>query len=132
TTSARTSRRFASRPRWLGDPPGGILRPLARDHAARCVVLSRARSFGYEHSLRPSLAWCSRPRGSAMPPGGSPRMTTTIELAGLELHGYHGVLEEERRDGQRFLFDVCVDLAAPPAGDHLESTVDYRKLAACV
>jgi dihydroneopterin aldolase len=59
-------------------------------------------------------------------------MTTTIELAGLELHGYHGVLEEERRDGQRFLFDVWVDLAAPPAGDRIADALDYRKLAACV
>ena len=29
-----------------------------------------------------------------------------IELRGIELHGYHGVLDDERRDGQRFLFDV--------------------------
>jgi len=59
-------------------------------------------------------------------------VTTTIELAGLELFGYHGVLEEERRDGQRFLFDVWVDLASPPTDDLLESSVDYRSLAACV
>jgi 7,8-dihydroneopterin aldolase/epimerase/oxygenase len=57
---------------------------------------------------------------------------TTIELAGLELHGYHGVLDEERRLGQRFLFDVWVDLAAPPAADRIEDALDYRKIAACV
>jgi dihydroneopterin aldolase len=30
----------------------------------------------------------------------------TIELYGLELHGFHGVLEEEREQGQRFLVDL--------------------------
>ena len=30
----------------------------------------------------------------------------TIELHGIELHGFHGVLEHERREGQRFLVDV--------------------------
>ena len=29
----------------------------------------------------------------------------TIELHGIVLHGLHGVLDEERRDGQRFLVD---------------------------
>ncbi|MGH3048683.1 MAG: cytochrome c maturation protein CcmE [Gaiellaceae bacterium] len=35
---------------------------LARDHAARCGVLGRARKNHYERSLRPCIAWCSRPR----------------------------------------------------------------------
>ena len=35
----------------------------------------------------------------------------TIELHGILLHGFHGVLEEERRQGQRFLVDVELDLA---------------------
>jgi len=58
---------------------------------------------------------------------------TTIELAGLELYGYHGVLAEERRDGQPFVFDLRLELA-PDAGasDELEDTVDYRELAALV
>ena len=44
-------------------------------------------------------------------------MTLAIELQGLELWGYHGVLEEERRDGQRFLLLKGVEgaeQAAPP------------------
>ena len=28
-----------------------------------------------------------------------------IELSGVELRGFHGVLEGERRGGQRFRFD---------------------------
>jgi dihydroneopterin aldolase len=29
-----------------------------------------------------------------------------VELRGLELHGHHGVLEEERQTGQPFVYDV--------------------------
>ena len=40
-----------------------------------------------------------------------------IELSGIELRGRHGVLEHERREGQRFLFDVELDVgeAGEPA-----------------
>ena len=56
-----------------------------------------------------------------------------IEIEGLELTGHHGVDEEERRRGQRFLFDI--ELVAHDAGirsDDLADTVDYAKVAACV
>ena len=49
-----------------------------------------------------------------------------IDVRGLELRGFHGALEEEQREGQRFVFDVT--LAAHDAGvrsDHLADTVDY-------
>jgi len=55
-----------------------------------------------------------------------------IELSGLELFGYHGVLEEERREGQRFVFDVTVRLREEPASDDVAATLDYRAIAACV
>jgi len=56
-----------------------------------------------------------------------------IELAGLELHGFHGATEEERRDGQRFLFDLelTVDARATETDD-LDDTVDYRDVVAAV
>ena len=54
-----------------------------------------------------------------------------IEIAGIELHGFHGVLEEERRDGQRFLFDVVLEIPEP-AEDWIEATVDYREVVAAV
>jgi dihydroneopterin aldolase len=58
---------------------------------------------------------------------------TAIELAGIELHGYHGVLEEERRDGQRFVFDVWLDVPdGTGASDRIEETIDYREVAALV
>ena len=56
---------------------------------------------------------------------------TEIELLGLELHGFHGVLEEERRVGQRFLFDVRLEVRHPDA-DRIEDAVDYRDVASCV
>jgi dihydroneopterin aldolase len=54
-----------------------------------------------------------------------------IELEGLDLHGFHGVLDEEQRDGQVFRFDVSVEVAEP-AEDDIDAAVDYRDLAACV
>lgn len=58
----------------------------------------------------------------------------TIELRGIELHAFHGVLEHERRDGQRFLVDVELDLTdATAAGtDRIEDAVDYREVVAAV
>jgi dihydroneopterin aldolase len=56
-----------------------------------------------------------------------------IEVDGLELRGFHGALEEERKKGQPFLFDVR--LVAHDAGirtDQLADTVDYTKVVACV
>ncbi len=55
-----------------------------------------------------------------------------IELKGIELHGFHGALDEERRDGQRFLFDVELEVGESGASDRLEEAVDYRDVAACV
>ena len=54
-----------------------------------------------------------------------------IELTGIELSGFHGVLDDERRDGQRFRFDVVAELAEP-AEDDIDAAVDYRDLVACI
>ena len=58
----------------------------------------------------------------------------TIELPGIELHGFHGVLEHERREGQRFLVDLELDLADTTAAetDRIEDAVDYRDVVATV
>ena len=56
-----------------------------------------------------------------------------IEVRGLELLGFHGALEAERRAGQRFVFDVR--LVAHDAGvrsDQLADTVDYTAVVARV
>jgi len=58
-------------------------------------------------------------------------MTDRIELHGLRVRGRHGVLPEERRDGQEFVIDVGleVDVSAASASDDLTQTVDYATLS---
>jgi len=58
----------------------------------------------------------------------------TIELRGIVLHGFHGLLESERQDGQRFLVDVELDLDhdRAAASDRIEDAVDYRIVVARV
>jgi FolB domain-containing protein len=48
-----------------------------------------------------------------------------VELHGLELFGRHGANDDERRDGQTFLFDVTLEIPEP-AADSLDATIDYR------
>jgi dihydroneopterin aldolase / 2-amino-4-hydroxy-6-hydroxymethyldihydropteridine diphosphokinase len=54
-----------------------------------------------------------------------------IELHGLRVHGRHGVLPSERRDGQDFLVDavLSVDTRTAAATDDLTLTVDYGALS---
>lgn len=57
--------------------------------------------------------------------------TDRIELRGLHAHGHHGVLPQERQDGQTFVVDVVLDVDTRPAArsDDLADTVDYAALA---
>ncbi len=48
-----------------------------------------------------------------------------VEVHGLELFGRHGVKDDERRDGQTFIFDVTVEIAEPKE-DAIDETMDYR------
>ncbi len=57
---------------------------------------------------------------------------TVVEVAGLELHGYHGVLDEERRVGQRFVYDLWLDVGDRGLSDRIEDAVDYRDVVSCV
>ncbi len=50
-----------------------------------------------------------------------------VEVHGLELFGRHGVNDDERRDGQTFLFDVTLEIAEPKE-DTIGATVDYRRV----
>ena len=61
----------------------------------------------------------------------------TIQLQGIELFGFHGVLEVERRHGQRFLVDLELALDADTAAhatasDRIEDAVDYREVVGAV
>jgi dihydroneopterin aldolase len=61
-------------------------------------------------------------------------MPDRILLHGIQFYGYHGVHEEERRLGQRFLVDVelHLDLAASGSRDDVSATVDYSQVHAAV
>ena len=58
-------------------------------------------------------------------------MGDVICLTGLRVRGFHGVLPEERRDGQDFVVDVRLEVDTRPAAasDDLAATVDYATLA---
>jgi dihydroneopterin aldolase len=55
-----------------------------------------------------------------------------VELHGLEVFGYHGVLDNEQRDGQLFWFDVRLDVGERGASDRIDDAVDYRLVADAV
>jgi dihydroneopterin aldolase/2-amino-4-hydroxy-6-hydroxymethyldihydropteridine diphosphokinase len=58
-------------------------------------------------------------------------MTDRIQLRGVEAFGYHGVLPDEKRDGQPFVIDVVMELDLATAGvsDGLDDTVSYAEVA---
>lgn len=53
-----------------------------------------------------------------------------ILLEGMEFHGFHGVNESEKRQGQRFTVDVemTADLSRASETDDLEDTVNYSRV----
>jgi len=58
-------------------------------------------------------------------------MTDEITLTGLRVRGFHGVYQDERRDGQDFIVDVVLRLDTRPAAlsDDVIDTVHYGELA---
>lgn len=59
------------------------------------------------------------------------RTSDRICLRGLTATGFHGVFDHERRDGQEFVVDVCVETDTRPAAasDNVADTVDYSLIA---
>ncbi|WP_461169806.1 dihydroneopterin aldolase [Arthrobacter sp. Z1-15] len=55
----------------------------------------------------------------------------TITLTGITARGFHGVFEDERRNGQPFVVDVVLHTDLQPAGlsDDLTKTAHYGELA---
>ncbi len=53
-----------------------------------------------------------------------------LSVTGIEVFAHHGVLDAERRRGQRFLVDLAlgVDTCPAAASDDLADTVDYGSL----
>jgi len=54
-------------------------------------------------------------------------LLTTIQIAGLQTFGYHGLFEEERRLGQKFTFDIDATLTPAPShrDDRLDASIRY-------
>ena len=54
-------------------------------------------------------------------------MSDLISIKGIEGFGYHGVFDFEKKDGQKFLVDleIEIDLHAASNSDLLADTVDY-------
>ena len=57
-------------------------------------------------------------------------MSDQIVLTGIHGFGYHGLFEQERKDGQDFFVDLtlCVDLKAASQSDAIEDTVNYAEI----
>ena len=115
--------RKSSLGRILGDPEART-GSVSASVAAAVAAYERGATVLRVHDVRETVeALTRRSRGL--------RGMTTIELRGLELHGRHGVLAHEREHGQRFLFDLELDVPAPER-DAIDATVDYRDVAAAV
>jgi len=58
-------------------------------------------------------------------------MLTTIQIAGLQTFGYHGLFEEERRLGQKFTFNIDATLNPAPThrDDRLDASIRYDAVA---
>ncbi len=59
-------------------------------------------------------------------------MSDVIKISGIEAKGFHGVLEKERRRGQKFLVDVELYLPLKNLNDQLNKTVNYAEVAQVV
>ena len=61
-------------------------------------------------------------------------MADQIVVTGIRGTGFHGVFEHERREGQEFSVDVCLDVSTTAAAgsDDLGDTVDYGQVAVAV
>lgn len=55
-----------------------------------------------------------------------------LEVHGLEVFGRHGVEDDERRDGQIFLYDLELEVGDAGSSDRIEDAVDYREVVARV
>jgi dihydroneopterin aldolase len=61
-------------------------------------------------------------------------MSDQIVLTGIHGFGYHGLFEQERKDGQDFFVDLTllVDLKAASQSDAIEDTVNYAEITELV
>lgn len=57
-----------------------------------------------------------------------------ILIRNLKVFAYHGVMEEEKANGQYFIFDIdaLVDISKPCESDNVEDTVNYALMVECI
>jgi dihydroneopterin aldolase len=57
-------------------------------------------------------------------------MSDQVVLTGIHGFGYHGLFEQERKDGQDFFVDLTlsVDLTAASLSDAIDDTVNYAEI----
>ncbi len=126
----------ASRKSFLGAllaGPDGTPRPAGqRDAATAALSLGAAQAGAWAVRVHEVAATADAVRvAAALGAEAPPRARDRIRLTGLRVRGHHGVLPQERRDGQDFLVDVTLAVDARPAArrDDLARTVDYAALA---
>jgi len=61
-------------------------------------------------------------------------MTQKIQIKGLRVYGYHGVMEHEREEGQYFIIDATINVDAERASatDDIANTVSYAEIASLI
>lgn len=52
-----------------------------------------------------------------------------IEITALEIYAYHGVYEEEKKNGQRFYLDLTLEIERSDSADDIGATVHYGEVA---
>ena len=56
-------------------------------------------------------------------------MSNLIKITGLSAKGFHGVLDSEKRRGQKFVVDVEMSVSVANLKDDLNKTVNYAQAA---
>lgn len=133
----------AARKRFLGQllTDGSGPRPMKERDDATAAVSALAAAAGVwgvrVHDVRPNAdavrvgtAWRSARTVTKVASSDGDR----IVLTGITAIGFHGVLPQERLDGQEFVVDVTVHTGSRPARrrDELAAAVDYSQVAAAV
>jgi len=121
--------------RLLGEPEA-TTGSLAASLAAAVAAYERGATILRVHDVRETVeALRVVSAVAAQNPGTVPKFGTVpsviLELHGLEVFGRHGVLDEEKLNGQVFVYDVELEVDQP-AADRIDAAVDYRLVADCV
>ena len=51
-----------------------------------------------------------------------------IKINEIQLFGYHGLYEEEKENGQKFIISLSIDIDYTDKNDKIGNTVDYTKI----